>query len=36
MILQEGEWEGLDCTDVAQDRDSWLAVVNALINLRVP
>jgi hypothetical protein len=36
MNLQEVEWEGVDWIDVAQDRDRWWAVVNAVMNLRVP
>jgi hypothetical protein len=27
---------GMDWTDLAQDRDRWLAVVSAVMNLRVP
>jgi hypothetical protein len=27
--------EGIDCIDVAQDRDRWRALVNVVMNLRV-
>jgi hypothetical protein len=36
MVLQEVGWGGMDWIDVAEGRDSWLAVVNAVMNLRVP
>jgi hypothetical protein len=29
-------WEGLDWIDVAQDRHRWRAVLNAVMNFRVP
>ena len=36
MGIQEVEWGGLDWIDLAQDRDRWRAVVNAVMNLWVP
>jgi hypothetical protein len=36
MDLREVGWEGVDWTFVAQDRDQWQAVVNAIMSHQVP
>jgi hypothetical protein len=36
MDLREIGWYGMDWIDLAQDRDKWRALVNRLMNLRVP
>ena len=35
MDLRKVEW-GTDCIDLAQDRQRWRAVVNAVMKLRFP
>jgi hypothetical protein len=34
--LREIGWDGMDWIDVAHDRDQWIALVNTIMNLRVP
>ena len=34
--LQEVGWGGMDWIAVAQNRDNWQALVNAIMNLQVP
>jgi hypothetical protein len=36
MDLRERGWDGVDWVDLAQDRDKWRALVNTVMNLRVP
>jgi hypothetical protein len=36
IILQEVGWGGMDWTDLAEDRDRWRALVNAVLHLRTP
>jgi hypothetical protein len=36
MDLREIGWDGVVWVDLAQDRDHWRALVNTVMNLRVP
>jgi hypothetical protein len=34
--LREIGWDDMEWIDLAQDRDQWRAIVNTVMNLRVP
>jgi hypothetical protein len=34
--LREIEWDGMDWIHLGQDKDQWRALVNTVMNLRVP
>jgi hypothetical protein len=36
MDLREIGWDDLDWIDMAQDKDTWRALVNTVLNLRAP
>jgi transcription termination factor 2 len=36
MDLREIGWDGMDWIDLAQDRDQWRALLNTVMNPRVP
>jgi hypothetical protein len=36
MDLREKGWDGMDCIDLAQDRDQRRALVNTVMNFRIP
>jgi hypothetical protein len=36
MYLRVIRWGGMDWIDLAEDRDQWMALVNTVVNLRVP
>jgi hypothetical protein len=36
IYLKEVVWDGMDWIDLAQDMDQWKALMNTVINLRVP
>jgi hypothetical protein len=36
IIIQLRQWDGMDWIDLAQDRNQWKALVNTVMNLRLP
>jgi hypothetical protein len=36
MYLRKTGWDGVDWIDMAQDWDQWRALVNMVLNIRVP
>jgi hypothetical protein len=36
MDLRDTKWDGIDWIELAQDREQWRALVNTVMNLRVP
>jgi hypothetical protein len=36
IVLRQIGWDSLDWIELAQDRDQWRALVNTVMNLRVP
>jgi hypothetical protein len=36
MDLREIGWDGVDWIELAEERDQWRALVNTVMNLRVP
>jgi hypothetical protein len=36
MDLREIGWDVVDWIELAQDRDQWMALVNTVMNIRVP
>jgi hypothetical protein len=36
MEFREIEWRSVDLINLALDRDNWWAIVNTVMNLRVP
>jgi hypothetical protein len=35
MDLKEIVWEGVDCTELAQDRDKWPSLLNKAMKMRL-
>jgi hypothetical protein len=36
MKLTEIGWSGMNWIDLAQDRDQWIALVNTVMDLKIP
>jgi hypothetical protein len=36
MDFRETDWDGMNCIDLARDRDQWRALVNTVMNFWVP
>jgi hypothetical protein len=36
MVGREIVWDGMDWIELAEDRDQWKALLNTVMNLRVP
>jgi hypothetical protein len=36
MDLREIGWDVVDCMDIVQDKEQWMALVNTVLNLQVP
>jgi hypothetical protein len=36
FVCKKIGWDGMDWIDLAQNRDRWRALVNTVMNLRVP
>jgi hypothetical protein len=36
MVLREIGWDGVDWIELVQDRDQWRALVNTVMDIRVP
>jgi hypothetical protein len=36
MDIREIGWSGMNWVDMPQDRDQWMALVETVLNLRVP
>jgi hypothetical protein len=34
--IREIKWDGVDWVDLTHDRDQWRALVNKVMNLRIP